>query len=104
MSTPENILASETASVEVQQQQQQQQFSCCGTRVAKNQITYFSQIGIIYGIIITAIAHLSLQSPDKELWLVLLSSSLGYILPTPGLKYLKPQDRKNELVLRNTSQ
>jgi hypothetical protein len=60
------------------------------TRAAKNRITFFSQIIVIYAIIGVAIFHLSFQSPDKELWLVLLSSSLGYILPTPCLKYVKP--------------
>lgn len=64
-------------------------FSCCGNRVPKNQFTYISQIIVIYGIIITAIVHLSLQSPNRELWLILLSSSLGYILPSPGLKFVK---------------
>ena len=58
-------------------------------REPKNKFTFFSQIIVIYAIIATAIFHLSFQSPDKELWLVLLSSSLGYILPTPGLKFIK---------------
>lgn len=62
----------------------------CRNREAKNKVTYLSQVLVIYTIILVAIVHLSLQSPDKELWLVLLSSSLGYILPTPGLKFLKP--------------
>ena len=64
-------------------------FTCCGNRMPKNQFTYISQIIVIYGIIITAIIHLSLQSPNRELWLILLSSSLGYILPSPGLKFVK---------------
>ena len=72
---------SDTASVEL---------PCPRPREPKNRITYFSQIIVIYAIIATAIIHLSLQAPDKELWLVLLSSSLGYILPTPGLKFVKP--------------
>lgn len=64
-------------------------FSFCGNRVPKNQVTYISQIIIIYTIVITAIIHLSLQSDNHELWLILLSSSLGYILPSPGLKFVK---------------
>ena len=44
---------------------------------------------MVYTVILTAIIHLSIQSPNKELWLVLLSSSLGYILPSPGLKFAK---------------
>ena len=61
----------------------------CGNRVPKNQFTYISQIIVIYAIIATSIVHLSIQSQDRELWLILLSSSLGYILPSPGLKFSK---------------
>lgn len=68
-----------------------QQFKFCGEKVAKNQVTYFTQITVIIGIVITSIVHLSLQSSDRELWLILLSSSLGSILPTPRLKYFKNQ-------------
>ena len=38
-------------------------------------------------IIITSLVQISLRSPDKELWLILLSSTIGYILPSPGLKF-----------------
>ena len=72
-------------------------FKCCGSRMPKNQFTYISQIIVIYGIIITAIIHLSLQSPNRELWLILLSSSLGYILPSPGLKFVKTSSTPQEL-------
>ena len=64
-------------------------YNCCGNRVPKNQFTYTSQIIVIYAIIATSIVHLSIQSQDREMWLVLLSSSLGYILPSPGLKFTK---------------
>ena len=37
----------------------------------------------------TSLVQISLRSPDKELWLILLSSSIGYILPSPGLKFRK---------------
>ena len=47
---------------------------------------FFAQIIVVYMIIITSLVQISLRSPDKELWLNLLSSSIGYILPSPGLK------------------
>ena len=49
----------------------------------------FAQIIVVYMIIITSLVQISLRSPDKELWLILLSSSIGYILPSPGLKFRK---------------
>ena len=64
-------------------------YNCCGNRVPKNQFTYISQIIVIYAIIATSIVHLSIRSQGRELWLILLSSSLGYILPSPGLKFTK---------------
>lgn len=60
-------------------------------RKPKNLITYVAQIGIIIGIIITSLVQIAFQAPDKELWLVLLSTALGYILPTPGLKFSKSE-------------
>lgn len=62
----------------------------CQYRVPKNTLTFLSQIIVVYGIISVSVYHLSVQSPNQELWLVLLSSAFGYILPSPGLKYLKP--------------
>lgn len=61
----------------------------CSEKFPKNRLTFLAQILVVYGIIITSLVHISLQSPDKELWLVLLSSSVGYILPAPGLKFRK---------------
>ena len=85
------------------------QYTCCGNRVPKNQFTYVSQIIVIYAIIATSIVHLSIQSDNRELWLILLSSSLGYILPSPGLKFNKQNkqidfvDGKHEFILSNSS-
>ena len=72
--------------------------TCCGNRVPKNQFTYISQIIVLYAIIATSIVHLSIQSQDRELWLILLSSSLGYILPSPGLKFTKQKKPGFDLV------
>ena len=58
-------------------------------RIVKNRFTFFAQIIVVYMIIITSLVQISLRSPDKELWLILLSSSIGYILPSPGLKFRK---------------
>ena len=61
----------------------------CKDRIPQNKITFAIQIIAIYSIIIASVINLSLQHPDKELWLILLSSCIGYVLPNPGLKYKK---------------
>ena len=57
-----------------------------GTSVPKTEIVYFSQMIIVYVIIITSITNLSLQNGSTELWISLLSSCIGYALPNPKLK------------------
>jgi hypothetical protein len=74
---------SDTASVEVVENT-----TLCKNREPKNRLTYMSQIFAIYFVLVVSIIQLCLQSEDR-IWLILLSSTLGYILPTPGLKFIK---------------
>ena len=57
----------------------------------KNKVTFLSQIVVVFIIITVSLFNLCFQRPDRELWLLLLSSSLGYILPNPSLKFNKPK-------------
>ena len=59
------------------------------SKTAKNPFTFFTQIIVVYMISITSLVQISLRSPDTELWLILLSSSIGYILQSPVLKFRK---------------
>ena len=97
MSTQSNI-ESGSDSIDNTSIDNTENYNCCGNRVPKNQFTYISQIIVIYAIIATSIVHLSIQSQDRELWLILLSSSLGYILPSPGLIFTKQKQPGLDLV------
>ena len=48
-------------------------------------IQFIFQIIVLYIIIIAAIINLSLSTKDQQLWIALLSSSIGYLLPNPKL-------------------
>jgi hypothetical protein len=61
-----------------------------GTSLPKAEIVYFCQILLVYAIVVTAIVNLSLHSENTELWVSLLSSAIGYALPSPTL------DRQDE--------
>ena len=58
-------------------------------KIVKKRFTFLAQFIVVYIIIFTSLVQISLRSPDKELWLILLSSSIGYILSSPGLKFRK---------------
>ena len=57
-----------------------------GSEVSKSVIVFIAQIVIIYVIVITSIVNLSLEYGDAKLWIALLSSNIGYLLPNPKLK------------------
>lgn len=61
-----------------------------GTKLPKSEIVFFSQIIILYIVIITCIVNLSIGN-ESEMWLILLSTSLGAILPNPDLKLTTKQ-------------
>lgn len=60
-----------------------------GFRVPKNEVVFFSQIIVLYIVIITCIVNLSISHPLSELWVGLLSSSIGFLLPNPTIKERK---------------
>jgi len=52
---------------------------------------YIAQVGLIYIVVIACIINLALQIPEKTVWISLLSSCVGYILPAPSLN--EPETR-----------
>lgn len=57
-----------------------------GRRLPKQEAVFFSQVILIYTVVITCILNLSLTKDNSNLWTALLSSCLGYILPSPSIK------------------
>ena len=48
-----------------------------GNSIPRSEIVFLTQIVIVYIVIITCIFNLSFHNGDTELWVALLSSSLG---------------------------
>jgi hypothetical protein len=61
-----------------------------GQKFPKNEVVFFVQIIIVYVVILTSLVNLTLQrgdnSGEQKLWIALLSSSLGYLLPNPSIR------------------
>ena len=81
------------------------QWNMLGSKVPKTEIVYFSQIFILLVIILACILNLSvpaLRSAENgapiELWIILLSTCMGCILPTPKLKSSKSQASRQQSV------
>jgi len=52
-----------------------------GSKIQSAEIVFFSQIVSIYIIICTSLHNLSVGSEPANLWITLLSSCVGYLLP-----------------------
>ena len=69
--------------------QQSEKWHFLGRRCPKSEIVYFCQMSVVFIIIVTSIINLTLHDSKMELWISLLSSSIGYALPSPTLKRSK---------------
>lgn len=67
----------------------------------KQHIVYFTQVILIYTVVICCLINLSLGLGNQTLWASLLSGSLGYILPAPG--QIKSNDKQTNNINNNRS-
>lgn len=58
---------------------------CGHNSILGREIVFFCQLAAVFIVIITCVINLSLHSEPHDLWVALLSSSLGIILPAPTL-------------------
>ena len=79
----------------------------CGDNYPKQEIIFCSQALLVYIVCIAAIANLSYGSDQNSLWICLLSSALGYMLPNPSFKrgrlYKQTPHNNNNKPRRNSN-
>jgi len=60
-----------------------------GNVMPRSEIVFFAQVLLVYIVVIVSIVNLTIGGNGDKLWIALLSSSIGYILPSPSLKLNK---------------
>lgn len=60
-----------------------------GRNIHKQEFTYFSTVCILFTVIIACLVNLSLNKGPTEVWLSLLASSVGILVPSPQIKALQ---------------
>lgn len=68
-----------------------------GYSVPKMEVVFFSQIVVLYLVIITCLINLSIGASSSELWVSLLSACIGYLLPNPSIKSTKIITSRNSV-------
>ena len=58
----------------------------CGYNFPRGEVVFLTQMLLIYAVVITALINLSVGAEHNTLWVALLSSCLGYVMPCPKIK------------------
>ena len=76
-------------------------------------VIFFAQVVLLFIVVIGALINLTFFNENKDLWQMLLTSSLGYMLPNPHFKIGKARvdigseenksGESHELVFRDTT-
>lgn len=56
-----------------------------GRKLPDNEVVFFTQVALLFLVIVACVINLSLNVGDSNLWTCLMSSCLGYLLPNPSL-------------------
>ena len=60
-------------------------------------VLFVCQMVVLFAIIVTALINLSIgHSENKDMWIALLSSSIGYLLPNPKYKSINKSSTAGE--------
>ena len=78
-----------------QQQQQQKRttrfWHMFGRKLPRSEIVFFCQTFLIYVVVVTSLVNLTLKNGPINLWIALLGSCLGYLLPHPSIDNISKQ-------------
>lgn len=66
----------------------------------KSMICFYTQTIVILIIVVACVINMSLGNGDQTAWTGLLSTSLGIILPQPGVNWSKIKERNKQQKLR----
>lgn len=81
-----------------QQSFDSQTWRMLGRQVPRTEVVFLCQVLVVFVVIVSCIVNLSLQRGQTELWVALLSSSLGYMLPNPSLDIKRRHNRGEDTV------
>lgn len=64
-------------------------WTLCGKEIPRGEVVFFSQIIIVYIVILASLINLSFDIGNQSFFICLISSCLGYLLPSPNLSIKK---------------
>lgn len=68
-----------------------------GERIPRAEIVFFAQLFVCITLIIASIVMLAVHDSNRDYWMVILSSLVGYIMPSPTLPALKKASKPQTL-------
>lgn len=68
------------------------------SRLKPDVVIFGAQVLLLFIVVITSLVNLSLERGNTNLWTMILTSCLGYMLPSPSLKKAKGNPTKPDTV------
>lgn len=75
------------------------------TKIRPDTVVFITQILLLFVVVITSLVNLTMEWGNTNLWTMILTGCLGYMLPNPRLKRQKYKDCeiKDGVVLRDVA-
>lgn len=71
--------------------------------VSKADVLLFtSQVLLLFIVVITSLVNLSIDRGNTNLWTMILTSCLGYMMPNPKLKSVATKDKSQDTTTSST--
>lgn len=68
------------------QNQRSEEHSGGQMNTAGDVVLFSAQVGLIFCVVLTSLFNLSMEWGNQNLWTMVLTSCLGYIMPNPKIK------------------
>ena len=61
------------------------EWQVCCSKTSKNCIMFTTQVVTAFSVLLVALYHVSAKSEGRDVWVSLLASSMGFLMPNPKL-------------------
>lgn len=65
------------------------------SKIKPDVVIFGAQVLLLFIVVITSLVNLSLERGNTNLWTMILTSCLGYMLPSPSYKKTKDPNERN---------
>jgi hypothetical protein len=67
-----------------------------GEKVSRTEIVYFAPLFLCFTLVVTSVVMFEIKDPNRDSWMVTLSSLVGYVMPNVQMGSIKQPRPSND--------